>query len=88
MKRDWDSILVEQQASGSSIKQFCEARGLSLGVFHYHKKRLKESNKAGFIQVEGGFANSFLIEICYPSGVRLKLSGKVPFEDLSKLLNV
>lgn len=88
MKKDWEQILVEQQASGESIKRFCEARGLSLGVFHYHKKRRKQAGVGGFVEVAGDFGNGHLIEICYPNGVRLKLSGEVPFAELSRLLHV
>lgn len=88
MKRNWENILAEHQASGESIKRFCEARGLSSGVFYYHKRRQKEDVLGGFVEVAGGFGDGHLIEICYPSGVRLKLSGKVPFSQLSKLLHV
>jgi len=88
MKKNWELILADQQASGESIKRFCEARGLSLGVFHYHKKRKKAAGTTGFLEVEGGFGEGHLIEICYPSGVRLKLSGKVSFSELSRLLHV
>ncbi|MDP2189656.1 MAG: hypothetical protein Q8J69_13335 [Sphingobacteriaceae bacterium] len=88
MKKNWELILAEQQVSGQSIKRFCEERGLSLGVFHYHKKRKKEAGTGSFVEVEGDFGNGHLIEICYPSGVRLKLSGKVPFAELSRLLHV
>ena len=88
MKKNWELILAEQQTSGESIKRFCEARGLSLGVFHYHKKRAKQAGAGGFVEVADDFGNGHLIEICYPSGVRLKLSGKVPFAELSRLLHV
>ena len=88
MKKNWELILAEQQASGESIKRFCEARGLSLGVFHYHKERKTQSGAGGFFEVAGDFGTGHLIEICYPSGVRLKLSGKVPFAELSRLLHV
>jgi hypothetical protein len=88
MKKNWELILAEQQASGESIKHFCEARGLSLGLFHYHKKRKKQAVLGDFVEVASDFGNGHLIEICYPSGVRLKLSGKVPFAELSRLLHV
>jgi hypothetical protein len=88
MKKNWELILAEQQTSGESIKRFCEARGLSLGLFHYHKKRKKQAVLGDFVEVASDFGNGHLIEICYPSGVRLKLSGKVPFAELSRLLHV
>lgn len=88
MKKNWELILAEQQDSGEWIKRFCEARGLSLGVFYYHKKRKKQAGASGFVEVAGDFGNGHMIEICSPRGVRIKLSGKVPCAELSRLLHV
>lgn len=34
--RDWGKLLVEQEASGLSIREFCKRRGISpSGLYHY-----------------------------------------------------
>jgi hypothetical protein len=51
-------------------------------------KRRKQADVGGFVEVAGDFGQGHWMVICYPSGVRLKLSGKVPFAELSRLLRV
>ena len=88
MKKDWTSIIAEQKASGESVSHFCKSQGLSTATFYYHKKRQSLPKGGGFIQIDTGMTGSSFIEIFYPNGVRLKLSGKVPLSELSSLLHV
>jgi len=37
----WQGLLVEQEASGHSARQFCQERGLSLPQFYYWRRRLR-----------------------------------------------
>ncbi len=93
MKKDWTSIIAEQKASGESVSHFCKAQILSTASFYYHKKRQSLPKEIGFIgvntiQIETGMTGSSFIEIFYPNGVRLKLSGKIPLSELGSLLHV
>lgn len=88
MKKDWTSIIAEQKASGESVSHFCKSQVLSMATFYYHKKRQSLPKGGGFIQIDTGMTGSSFIEIFYPNGVRLKLSGKTPLSELSSLLHV
>ena len=88
MKKDWTSIIAEQKASGKSVSHFCKAQVLSTASFYYHKKRQSLPKEIGFIEIETGMMGSSFIEIFYPNGVRLKLSGKIPLSELGSLLHV
>lgn len=88
MKKDWNQILEEQKASGDNVSRFCQAKGLNKASFYYHQKRRRVSSDTGFIRIETGLVESTGIEIVYPNGVRLKLSGKVPLSQISRLVHV
>jgi hypothetical protein len=88
MKKDWTSIIAEQKASGESVSHFCKSQVLSKASFYYQKKRRSLPKEVGFIQVETGMSGSSFIEIFYPNGVRIKLSGKILLSELSSLLHV
>jgi hypothetical protein len=88
MKKDWTSIIAEQKASGENVSRFCKAKGLNTASLYYHQKRQNSPKEVGFIQVETGMTGSSFIEIFYPNGVRLKLSGKISLSELSSLLHV
>jgi len=37
-KRDWPKILKDHLASGESVKEFCESRGINTTVFYKNRK--------------------------------------------------
>jgi hypothetical protein len=88
MKKDWTSIIAEQKASGENVSRYCRAKGLNKSLFYYHQKRQTFLPDTGFIRVETGLVDTTGIEIIYPNGVRLKLSGKVPVSQISRLVHV
>lgn len=88
MKKDWNQILEEQKASGENVSCFCKSKGLNKASFYYHLKRQNQTDDSGFIRIETGWVDAHCIEIFYPNGVRLKLSGKVPLLQLSRLVHV
>ena len=48
----WRRLISEQQASGQSVAAFCHARGMTSSQLFAWKKRLRESDKAEFVEVQ------------------------------------
>lgn len=47
----WRGLVSEQQASGQSVAAFCHARGMTSSQLFAWKKRLREAEKAEFVEV-------------------------------------
>jgi hypothetical protein len=91
-------LVSEQEISGELQHDFCHSRGISLSVFRYWKRKIKEEVSAGekpsgtasnFLPVfsSGGSSFSSGVEICYPNGVLLRLS-KYREDELIRLLSL
>jgi len=48
----WRAIVSEQIASGQSVAAFCKERGLTSSQVFAWKKRLREAEKAQFVEVQ------------------------------------
>jgi transposase-like protein len=48
----WRGLVSEHQASGQSVSSFCHARGMTSSQLFAWKKRLREAEKAEFIEVQ------------------------------------
>ena len=48
----WRGLVSEQQASGQSVAAFCHARGMTSSQMFAWKKRLREAEKAEFVEVQ------------------------------------
>ena len=77
--------LVEQyQQSGKSQKAYCQATGIGLAKLNYWIRKYRQQHRipSGFLKIDTMPApGQQPVEICYPNGVRLTVSG----EDLSLL---
>jgi hypothetical protein len=67
------------EGSGMNNKTFCEQHGIGQAMFYYWKKKYIQSQstpEGKFIpvQIKENRVQTGGIEICYPNGVRLKLS--------------
>ena len=71
------SLVADWKASGLSQKAFSALHGIKLYTFIYWVARSKESGNSGkFIPLSPTVSGSGnLIEIIYPTGVRLKVEG-------------
>ena len=50
-RSQWQGLVSEQVRSGQSVKAFCGERGLRAWEFYAWKKRLRESEGCGFVEV-------------------------------------
>ena len=48
----WRAIVSEQMASGQSVAAFCKERGVTSSQLFAWKKRLREAEKAQFVEVQ------------------------------------
>ena len=48
----WRAIMSEQVASGQSVAAFCKERGVTSSQVFAWKKRLREAEKAQFVEVQ------------------------------------
>jgi transposase-like protein len=48
----WRAVVSEQIASGQSVAAFCKARGVTSSQLFAWKKRLREAEKAQFVEVQ------------------------------------
>ena len=48
----WRAIVSEQIASGQSVAAFCKERGVTSSQLFAWKKRLREAEKAQFVEVQ------------------------------------
>jgi transposase-like protein len=48
----WRAVVSEQVTSGQSVAAFCKARGVTSSQLFAWKKRLREAEKAQFVEVQ------------------------------------
>ena len=73
------ALIKTCEESGMNNKTFCEQNGIGQAMFYYWKKKYKETqtpHEKMFIplHIKGDEASRDAIEICYPNGVRIKIS--------------
>ena len=47
----WRELVGEQEMSGASVTEFCQACGLRVGQFYAWRRRLRERAEGGFVEV-------------------------------------
>lgn len=66
-------LVDDYRNSGSTIKSFCEDRGIKIGTFSYWIKKKKElSSEGGFVKIQTPNLSNTGMELIYPNGVRLR----------------
>jgi guanylate kinase len=91
MRRTQDqmfSVVERWKSSGLSQKAFCESEELASSVFAYWHKKYKEQfqeSASGFVEIDSHGTDK--VEICYPSGVILRLP-EVSVSTIKSLLGI
>lgn len=82
-KDQWRERIAEQERSGVSVRQFCQAQGIGEHLFYYWRKRLREQQQPmRFALVERGptrqeAASEASLELVLVSGERLRIAAGV-----------
>jgi len=68
-------LIERQQASGQTIKAFCEEEHIKIHTFHYWSRKKRQANTSAFIPLDTTLRGSGKnqIELIYPNQVRLRL---------------
>jgi len=90
---EWGDRIVEQERSGTSVKQFCKERGLTECSFYAWRKRLRQQPEpVRFALVERHAARrqegvgQASLELVLPTGARLRISAGVDSMTLRTVL--
>jgi transposase-like protein len=69
-------MIVEQEASGASIRDFCEQRGISVHSFYSWRRRLRQKEPVQFalLKTVAGKEPRSPVELFLPGGERLSIS--------------
>lgn len=87
------ALIDQWQQSGQSQQLFCSQSGVAKSIFYYwlKKYRMMQQDIAGFIPVNIRSTNQHFkhtIEVQYPNGVSLRLSGIAGVSVLKALINL
>ncbi len=85
---NWQRHINRQKSSAQPIKSYCERYKISVGMFHYWKRKLhgQEFNEQ-FTEiqfVDGELINN-MIHVRFPTGVEMWFKGQVPSAFLCEL---
>jgi transposase-like protein len=88
----WRELLAEHRRSGSSVKQFCQERGITQWSFYAWRKRLREEGTVRFALVERGRVRpepaAAGLELILTTGERLRIGAGVDGATLRAVLDV
>lgn len=89
----WREQVAQQERSGQSVKQFCEAQRITEQSFYVWRKRLREQRPIKFALVETGPAECRSaagggLELVLTRGERLRISSGVDTALLRTVLEV
>jgi hypothetical protein len=89
----WREQVAQQERSGLSVKQFCEAQRIAEQSFYVWRKRLREQTPMRFALVETGSAECRSaaeggLELVLARGERLRISAGVDAALLRTVLEV
>ena len=79
-RNDWSRLIAEQEASGQSLRAFCEERGVKPNSFYRWRKRLRDSRPVRFALLESKeeiVARAPGLEVILTSGDRLRIADGV-----------
>jgi len=90
---EWAERIAVQQRSGTSVKQFCRAQGLTEYSFYAWRKRLQERGPVRFALVERGARRQertaeAALELVLATGERLRIAPGVDTATLRAVLDV
>jgi transposase-like protein len=85
-RESWRKLIIEQEASGQTIRTFCEQRGIPDNSFYRWRKRLQKSAPAQFALLNT-VSRGAPLELCFNSGERLRISNGVDAATLRLVLD-
>lgn len=72
----WSNLIAEQEASGQSIRTFCQEKGVGDHSFYYWRKRLQKSEPVEFALLKT-VASAPPLELILANGEQLRIRNGV-----------
>ena len=83
----WSKLIAEQEASGQTIRAFCQERGLGDHCFYYWRKRLHKSEPVQFALVKT-VASAAPLELILANGEQLRIRNGVDAATFRLVLDI
>lgn len=82
----WSKLIAEQEASGQTVRAFCEQHGIADNAFHRWRKRLGKSEPVRFALLKA-VGSEVRLELCLANGERLRIANGVDAATLRLVLD-
>ena len=83
----WSNLIAEQEASGQSIRTFCQEKGLGDHSFYYWRKKLQKSAPVQFALLKT-VASAAPLELILANGEQLRIRNGVDAATFRLVLDV
>jgi putative transposase len=83
----WNKLIAEQEASGQTIRAFCEEHGVGDHSFYYWRKRLQKSAPVQFALLKT-VASAAPLELILANGEQLRIRNGVDVATFRLVLEV
>ena len=83
----WSKLIAEQEASGQTIRAFCQERGLGDHCFYYWRKRLQKGEPAQFALLKT-VAGAAPLELILANGEQLRIRNGVDAATFQLVLDI
>ena len=83
----WSSLIAEQEASGQTIRAFCQEQGVGDNSFYYWRKKLQKSVPVQFALLKT-VASAAPLELILTNGEQLRIRNGVDAATFRLVLDV
>jgi putative transposase len=83
----WNKLIAEQEASGQTIRAFCEEHGVGGHSFYYWRKRLQKGEPVQFALLKT-VASAAPLELILANGEQLRIRNGVDMATFRLVLDV
>jgi transposase-like protein len=83
----WSNLIAEQEASGQTIRAFCQEQGVRDPSFYYWRKRLQKSEPVQFALLKT-VASAAPLELILANGEQLRIQNGVDATTFRLVLDV
>jgi hypothetical protein len=90
-RTDWSRLIAEQEASGQSLRAFCDERGIKQNSFYRWRKRVRDNQSVRFALLEPKeeiATRASGLEVILTSGERLRVANGVDAATLRLVLEM
>ena len=87
-RKYWSKLIAEQEASGQTIRAFCQEQGVGDHCFYYWRKRLQKSEAVQFALLKTVASAAPPLELILTNGEQLRIRNGVDAATFRVVLDV